>query len=456
MNIPSGFKFLKSVAIRNWDHVKSYREILDGSHEDWFHEQNPPALPLFVSHRWRNRSVPDPDRQQLHAIQTFLRMIAQVATALRQSAEKRTQYVPSPYVHGILQAFSVLGAAHGSTDDGSSEWTTWAKRWEQLQGLSPEEIGEAVINDIGIWYDFSCMPTSSSNHAEHTSDVRQALQQLSQLVAACPVIILRSEGDKYESRGWCAAELSIGREQHKHIVLRTDLIGQPLSKHLLMIAGDPFESRLGTERLVKILDRCTTTEHLDKGHFYRIHFDYGELAEVEVGNSVPFFTTRRRPEIFQGHRSLLVTMIKRMAELSKTDTRRGKLAEVDLAEIIHDAMKSAGLKCSVPDDLVFVGCIILEARNAQASELANFYRQAQWRWIKGQTLKLQHYREARRAAYQGFWRQLIFGRPPLVRTWYVFVDEATNARTRPKWARQKWFNRLIGLFERTAKNRQGY
>lgn len=457
MNIPSGFKFLKPIAIRNWDHFKSYDEIFNGSPEDWFNAQNPPALPLFISHRWRNRSAPDPDRQQFHTIRTFLRMIVQVATALLELPEKRTQHVPTPYVHGILQALSVFGAAHGSTEDGSNEWTTWAKLREQLQTLPPDEIGEAMINEIGIWYDFSCMPTSGSSYSEHTNnDVRRTLQQLSQLVAACPVIILRSEGDKYESRGWCAAELSIGREHHKHIVLRTDLIGQSFSKRLLMTAGDPLEFRLGTERLVKLLDMWTTTEPINKGELYRIHFDYSELAAVEVGNSVPFFTTRRRPEIFEGHRTLLETMIERMANLSKTDTRRGKLAGVDLAEIIRDAMKSAGLKCSVPDDLVFVGAIILEARNVQASELANFYRQAQRRWTNGQTLRLQHYREARRAAYQGFWRQLIFGRPPLVRTWYVFADEEIKERTRPKWARQKWISRLVGLFELDAKKTQRY
>jgi hypothetical protein len=450
MQLPLGFKFLRPSALRHWDRFPSYADIIDKTPTAWFDSDHPPALPLFVSHRWLARDTPDPDGEQLGAVQQLLQMIAQVANAVRQGPGDRTRVVATPYVHGLLQAFSIIGAAHGSPEDEHSEWQSWARCWERMLRVPADQMGEAVVEEIGIWYDFSCVPTSSADlsGAHHSEEVLEALHGINRLVAACPVVVLRSEGDAYDGRGWCAAELSIGREHHKHIVLRTDLIGQPIRRRAMVADGDPFQSWLGTGRLLKVLDDWTSEEApLYAGHLYRIHIDYEELAQLETGRPTPYFATPRRPDVFVGLRHMLVTMIERLGELSRADTRRGSLAKVDLTEIIKDAMAAAGLRCSVVDDIVFVGCMILEARNIRAPELAGFYRDAQKRWINGQTLTLVHYRERRRPVHVSFWRVLLLGREPPARAWYLFADEEIETRPRPKWARQKWLSRLLGLLE---------
>ena len=221
-------------------------------------------------------------------------MIGQVAHAVREKPGERTRRIPTPYVYGLLQAFSIIGAAHGHPEDKYSEWQTWAQCWQRMHGLLPKEMSEAIVEEIGIWYDYSCMPTSSasSSDARHSDEVREALYRMSDLVAACPVLVLRSQGDDYTVRGWCAAEVSVGREAHKHIVLRTDLIGRPIRRRSMIADADPFKNALGTGRLLQILDIWSSEDApLSKGQLYMIHYDYGELSLRESARSTPCFTT---------------------------------------------------------------------------------------------------------------------------------------------------------------------
>jgi len=142
-------------------------------------------------------------------------------------------------------------------------------------------------------------------------------------------------------------------------------------------------------------------------------------------------------------------MIERLGELTRDDSRCGRLQDVDLGGIISKAMAEAGLRCSVDDDVVFVGCAILQARNIGAPQLADFYHEAQRRWINGQTLTLHHYRERRRPI--GAYLRAILFNEPRVRVWYLFSDEEIQSRPRPMWARQKWLSRLLGLFEKAFR-----
>ena len=440
MTIPNVFRFLRASALWEYDQFPVYSEHSDRN-EFWFPKDELPALALFVSHRWEREDHPDPISRQLNALRKLIEYLGDVVAAARLERQKRCDLVPSPYKYGVLQAFSILGAAYGSeTDLNNDVWHNWIRKRKSLKDLPASEL----LEHVGFWYDYSCMPQSDTDKAKsdnHSDQVKEALSQLAKLVETCPILILRWPNDLYDGRGWCAAELSIGRSVNRHIVLRTDLMGTMIDRQDVFAPTDPFKNRTGTEGLINLLDRWMSQDkELHEADLFRIHFEYSwELEQMESASALPCYVTRAKPEIFPGLRQLLIFLIEKLDAISQLDRRNQSTKLADIEQIVRAAMGKAGLSCKKSDDVVFVGLMILEARHAVAIEMAAFYRECILRWLNGRTLKLARYREERERN--------------VVRVWYLFVDEEPNVRPKPYWVKKyRWpFSLLQGLWKTTYK-----
>jgi len=110
--------------------------------------------------------------------------------------------------HGVLQAAVVVAAGQLTSDETNPpEWQYWSQMWSQAKDRLVSE--EFNLRNIGIWYDFSCMPQDAvllaSREPAGNAELQENLSILHELVACCPVIALRTENDSYKQRGWWAA-----------------------------------------------------------------------------------------------------------------------------------------------------------------------------------------------------------------------------------------------------------
>jgi hypothetical protein len=181
---------------------------------------------VFISHRWGSQPDPDPTGAQLAALQRLVQEIATIAKVISdervgaEATRDRIAQVPSLGRQGTLQAahlvFRTLCEGEAVPDAEA--------RWDN---------GYGVLDVIGFWYDYACLPQDPKTPAE-AQEFAQALQGIGELVLSERVstLVLRKEGDGYLSRGWCFAESMIAqskRDPYMPMVLRTDRWGQPIS-----------------------------------------------------------------------------------------------------------------------------------------------------------------------------------------------------------------------------------
>ncbi|MFQ4136711.1 hypothetical protein PGN35_010355 [Nodosilinea sp. PGN35] len=181
---------------------------------------------VFISHRWGNQADPDPAGSQLAALQKLLQRMVEIAEVIsnervgREGAKERLARLPSLNQQGTLQAahlvFRSLAAAE-SIPEADEIWSH----------------GRAIVDVIGFWYDYSCLPQDPRNPAED-QEFAQTLQGIGEMILSPQVstLVLRKEGDGYLSRGWCFAESMIAQSKsdpYMPMVLRTDRWGEPVS-----------------------------------------------------------------------------------------------------------------------------------------------------------------------------------------------------------------------------------
>ena len=199
---------------------------------------------VFISHRWGSRDNPDPSGSQLAILKLLAQRIADVADVLSDerigldAVRDRLARVPSLARQGSLQAahlvFRVLcgGAEIGGGDD--------------------RLVNDGILDLIGFWYDFSCLPQDPKTASE-TQEFSQTLQGIGEMLLSSRVstLVLRREGDGYLERGWCFAESMIAgakADVFKPMILRTDRWDEPLELNLsgAYVAFQPeVESMLG-------------------------------------------------------------------------------------------------------------------------------------------------------------------------------------------------------------------
>jgi len=296
-------------------------------------------------------------------------------------------------------------------------------------------LGDRILSRIGIWYDYACMPQRPPNPgAQRTEEEEvefvEGLRSLHSLIAESTLLSLRYEGDDYQRRGWCAAEVSVGIPDFRHLVLRLDLLGQNIALQDLRHAqgwhiGDSVDDE-ELDEIIKEIAKWEDPAETNVRGILRVinHRIYRELQILEEHRDIPLLTTPRPPYMFPGHEKLLTTMQEKQgfASFAETLIEDGRLF-VDVAEWVNEAMDAAELYCSDDLDRLYVGLLILYVRHTGMRQMAEFYAECLQRLLDGKTLRLLHYRELRE-----FFES---------RVWWVFEGEPFDSERRelPQWAR---------------------
>jgi hypothetical protein len=462
-DIPGGFRFVRAENLLSWQTMRSYEMIVRKGATAWFPADEPPALALFVSHRWLSPTHPDPDGVQIRALHNLLAMIVRLATAVRLPLKARVKAVPSLMKHGVIQAAFLSGAAVNG--ERLPVWESWSRLWRKLERYDDASLGAALLAHIGFWYDYSCLPQAifknvRDKSATGFSEGQKALFRLHELAASLPMLILRCPGDDYESRAWCGAELAMGHRARRHLVLRTDLLGEPISPDdLLSLEDDALGAWPGRKVLVGRLGEWETgidpllkrpNRALWDPRWIFLHWQ--DLPELDERRPVPFFTTPRMPDIFAGprpeadnifsaHRRFLMEMFGKLEACSDRDFAEQPLGESDVGYLIVEAMFAGEFICSEQADMIFVGTTVLQARHQGIPDFWRFYDAVRQRCLRGQTLRLARYRERRKFDRDDMLSQVSeLNIEPEVRykeinVWYLFEDEPLEARPMPQWAR---------------------
>jgi hypothetical protein len=181
---------------------------------------------VLISHRWGSQNDPDPDGMQLAALKQMMRQIADISVAISdeqigaEAVRDRLNLIPSFMQQGTLQAAHLVFRILCSEVE-----------------LPLDEVnrvaGDGILDTIGFWYDYSCLPQDPKTPAE-AIEFSQALQGIGDMILLPRVstLVLRSEGDGYLSRGWCFAESMIAsakQDTNMPMVLLTDRLNQSIS-----------------------------------------------------------------------------------------------------------------------------------------------------------------------------------------------------------------------------------
>jgi hypothetical protein len=423
------FSFLRASALTDVEgELPRYQDLQRERPEAFYSAGEAPPLVLFVSHRWQTPIHPDPSGESVDAVRYFLRAVAAVATAASSPPQVRSNLIPSLRVHGIMQAAVLLGNERGFGAVSGPEWRDF---WVSAgQTSNPPDADTSILRGIAVFYDFSCIPQGLNVFRKPSEEKMQqvfmrALRRLHLLINASTVLVLRTAGDDYGTRAWCVAELSIGRPEGRHLVLRTDMLGEPVTDAQLLGESLPSINNMATFRkhLPGIDDQWRGSANgWGVLHSLAMGVNSG-LPELEAERSVPLLMTPHAPMIFPGHQRLLEGMWARLADLSDLDQALDGIPLVtDVAELVTYSLEQADLRCTVPEDRVYVGLHMLYARSVGSPRLAQFFGECLRRYVDRRTTRLARYREVRSGL--------------TIRAWWVFADEpeGSAAWRVPKWA----------------------
>jgi hypothetical protein len=415
--VPRGFHYLRATAVLD---LKQFQRPEETSWDSsMFHpDDQPPPLILFISHRWESHDDADPGRRQLRAIQSLLTSIREVAASRSAAPAERVRRLPSIRIHGLFQAALILGASDSSNDE-DNVWRNWEPVIKSAGDVD-------VLQHIGIWYDYACMPDGDGTTNGNEDGLAQILSQLPDLVRACPIVILRSKGDRYSERGWCAAEVAAARRDRNIIVLRMDLLGRPIHPSELSPRADDDRAvaEFGIRFVNSALDDWESKE-VTAPHLRGLFIGLPDLKPAEESRPEPLLTTGRNPDAFPQQKALLLYFIHALRALSVLDARDGELRQsFDLGGAVREAMQRVHLLCTLERDVVFVGLSILRSRHHPnlVPTVERFYRDATNRCLSGESIKVIRFRERRPDPLK--WE-----------LWYLFEGEKTTARPKPHWVR---------------------
>jgi hypothetical protein len=206
------FRILSAWRLCNATSFESHHD-LDGN-DGWLTTEERPLLLLFLSHRWDTPEHPDPSGQQLRTLQTLLRRICVVIRALFADPPQRLRLVPELDREGTIQAEElarrVLGYgpfAKEGTLGNPAEARTRIR--EKVRELGPDAFDHWMLERMGIWVDYCCMPQSPRTAADQAM-FEKTLMQLDRLLLSSIVVALRREHDDYATRSWCVSEIWFG------------------------------------------------------------------------------------------------------------------------------------------------------------------------------------------------------------------------------------------------------
>jgi hypothetical protein len=184
---------------------------------------------VFISHRWSAMDDPDPISNQLRCLQRLVQRMLDVAVVIEddradeKAVRERLARIPSLAQQGSLQAAHLVFRTLSSGFDMEVP----------EQEASNQLAGDGILDLIGFWYDFSCLPQDPKSDEEER-EFRGALQGIGKMILSPRVstLLLRQEDDGYLERGWCFAESMIAgakEDVYKPMILRTDRWGETLA-----------------------------------------------------------------------------------------------------------------------------------------------------------------------------------------------------------------------------------
>jgi len=178
-----------------------------------------PSIPIFVSHRWIDTNFPDPKGNQRHII---IRFLIEAICLSRGICERFFSYAEPEIVLNPRLKRQI-----------KNHQPDWAARWrhddDPLSLLQPKEttevllarwlhenfpylvfetkelmaIGE-VLNDIGIWYDYTCIPQKPFTSELERLYFEWSLTKLTSVIKGSNALIIWDK--QANDRGWCLLE----------------------------------------------------------------------------------------------------------------------------------------------------------------------------------------------------------------------------------------------------------
>lgn len=358
---------------------------------------------LFISHRWLSKSHPDPGNSQLRLLQDFLQCLENLA-----SGDDGATFGDAAATHGNFQAALVMGNHFGE------------QRELHYSIVSGPSGRESILDRIGIWYDYSCLPQHSSlseRSAEETHIFRSSLALLSEFMDWVKVqtVILIDEGDEsYFERGWCYLEAMISQSRDGLApVLNESLKGkrvqildprQPwredehgrsnkrastVQREILGSAVTCDKNKDFRDRLLTLIDHLPVFDHEGEpviGSIVKDHavlYNHAKETALQTGG-------------FLYDRDIVSTRVPHLW----WDNIRVKVGNsFDIAEHIRSSMSKTGLKMTdIKHDTVLVGLLLLQgwhflslsSEDKQRSLYVAFYKRIVERYLDKETASLVH------------------------------------------------------------------
>lgn len=282
-----------------------------------------PTLVIFVSHRWRATSCPDPDGRSLRAICQLINSVALLARGLDP---QDITPVPSLSHPAMLHASVLL--------------------WRMLEQC--ELDGRQILDRIAIFFDYSCLPQGHT--IEQRDSLKNALASLPSMVPdqIVTLVALRESGDSYFNRAWCVAEsvLSLRYDPDRPwsstfpLRLNLDLRAPDLTFEPLRAAITDWDEG------VRGRPRISEAEFHDWLNIVGLCADWHRVQRPESGQVL-----HHSPDSAERSFKLWVAITMRLAEIGAST--------IDLEPLVREVAALSDLRCTNPEDLLPTSLLIL-------------------------------------------------------------------------------------------------
>lgn len=178
-----------------------------------------PSIPVFVSHRWLDKRFPDPGGNQRHIV---IRFLIEAICLSKDICERYFSFSEpeiilnprlrdqirnhKPSLSTMVRYDDDIFAPLIPDEDIATLLARWLKQNFPFLMFETEEliaIGE-VLDDIGIWYDYMCIPQKPFTSKSDELYFEWALANLTTMIKQSHVLIIWDK--KSNDRGWCLLE----------------------------------------------------------------------------------------------------------------------------------------------------------------------------------------------------------------------------------------------------------
>lgn len=362
------FRFVRGSALLRLG-VLPRCQALPSDDDVWFEDTDPPLLALFVSHRWETPHAPDPRGRQLAALQALLRKVADAAAAAHAPLTERSAFAASLGLEGSMQALSLALWALGIRRLQSAFIPDEARRRIVREGAlelggQSTDFGTWLLGRIAVWIDYTCVPQSPRSEAEERRFI-ESIRHLPDLAAACTLVALRAPNDGYRQSGWCTLESYLAGR---------DAGGRGFGRNMFLDGEAMLQSReLYLPEPPKAADPNVAAVLAEGYEQSRQAFE----SDLEgVRTSEPPFADVSPPDLWSSYCDFIVQGSHTL-ENDPNPVRAGlqltlllgeslltswlqatEPVEIELRQRIERCFATAGLSCSVPTDIVYLGLLL--------------------------------------------------------------------------------------------------